>query len=120
MFVVRDVAASSRWYQELLGATSGHGGDEFEMIMSGHDLLLALHHRDFEEHPGLNAPEEGAAGAGVLLYCGADDVDAVFARVTTMGADLLDEPHTNELARQYEFTVRDPDGYAITIYKRQA
>ena len=56
MLVVSDVPASSAWYQELLDATSGHGGDEFDMIMSGHDLLLMLHHSDHVEHPGLAAP----------------------------------------------------------------
>jgi hypothetical protein len=66
MLIVRDVPGSSRWYQELLSATSGHGGDEFEMIMSGHELLLTLHHADFEQHPALTVPNE-TPGSGVLL-----------------------------------------------------
>ena len=118
MLVVRDVPASSRWYSELLGATSGHGGDEFEMIMSGHQLLLALHHTDLGEHPGLAAPTEGHAGTGVLLYFSVDDVDEAFERATVMGADVLDEPHMNPKAGALEFSVRDPDGYALTISKR--
>ena len=32
---VDDVEASSRWYQALLGAQSGHGGPEFEMLTLG-------------------------------------------------------------------------------------
>ncbi len=40
MIVVRDVEASSVWYQRLLGLTSGHGGKEFEMLMIDEDLAL--------------------------------------------------------------------------------
>ena len=32
MFFVADVEKSSTWYQNLLGARSGHGGSEYEMI----------------------------------------------------------------------------------------
>lgn len=114
MIVVRDVPASSTWYQELLGATSGHGGEEFEMIMSGHDLLLTLHHTDIEEHPGLAVPD-GAPVSGVVLYFSVEDVHPVFERAKTMGAELIDEPHLNEKARSVEFSLHDPDGYSLTV-----
>jgi hypothetical protein len=42
LIAVRDVAASSRWYQALLGCESGHGGDEYEMLVSGGELVLQL------------------------------------------------------------------------------
>lgn len=115
MIVVRDVAASSKWYQELIGLEGAHGGDEFEMLMDGHDVALLLHHADVAEHPALSAPEEGAAGSGVLLYFSVDDVEAVFQRANAMGADVIDEPHENPLARAVEFSLRDPDGYALTV-----
>ncbi len=67
MLVVRDVAASSAWYRQLLGLTSGHGGEEFEMLMAGDDLALMLHHLDFAEHPAIDDPREGDAGRGVLF-----------------------------------------------------
>ena len=114
MLVVRDVPATSKWYQELLGATSGHGGAEFEMIMAGGELLLMLHHSDFEEHPGLATPDE-TPGSGVLVYFSVEDVNPVFERAKTMGAKLIDEPHMNEKARSVEFSLYDPDGYALTV-----
>ena len=50
MFFVADVEKSSRWYQELLGAKSGHGGTEYEMIVDAEgervakgDLLFELY-----------------------------------------------------------------------------
>lgn len=115
MIVVRDVQASSRWYQELLGLTSGHGGSEFEMLMSDGQLQLMLHHRDFVEHPAITDPGEGSAGHGVLLYFSVGSVDEVFERAREMGADVIDEPHENPNARAVEFSLWDPDGYAISV-----
>lgn len=115
MLVVRDVPASSRWYQELFGVTSAHGGDEFEMLMAGHDLILTLHHRDIDEHPVISDPAGGGPGRGVLLYFSVDDVQAYYDRARAMGADLADEPHENPKAHAVEFSLRDPDGYAMTI-----
>ena len=115
MLVVRDVPASSRWYQELLGLKSAHGGEEFEMLMGERGLDLMLHHLDFAEHPGIEDPRQGTPGRGVLLYFTVNDVQAAFERATAMGADLVDEPHYNPNARSVEFTLRDPDGYSLSV-----
>ena len=115
MIVVGDVEASSAWYQRLLGATSGHGGPDFEMLMGGDELLLMLHHKETEEHPAIGSHDEGGTGGGVLLYFYLDDVDAAYERAIELSADVSDAPHVNEQARQYEFSLRDPDGYALTI-----
>jgi catechol 2,3-dioxygenase-like lactoylglutathione lyase family enzyme len=37
MIAVRDVEASSRWYQELLGLHSDHGGPEYERLLADGD-----------------------------------------------------------------------------------
>ncbi len=115
LIVVGDVALSSRWYQELLGLESAHGGDEFEMLMAEGELALCLHHREIHEHPALVVPEGGTAGAGVLLYFSVDDVGPVHKRAVEMGANLLDEPHENPLAAAVEFSLLDPDGSALTV-----
>ena len=44
-----------------------------------------------------------------------DDVQPVFARARALGARLADEPHMNEKARSGEFSLYDPDGYALTV-----
>lgn len=115
MLVVRDVEASSRWYRTLLGLQSGHGGEEFEMLMDGDRLQLMLHHLDFAEHPGVADPREGTPGRGVLLYVSVPDLTSVWKRANELGAELVDEPHENPKAHAVEFTVRDPDGYALTV-----
>ncbi|MBT8489157.1 MAG: VOC family protein [Gemmatimonadetes bacterium] len=115
MLVVQDVPASSRWYQDLLGVTSAHGGDEFEMLMAGKDLILTLHHRDVDEHPVIADPSDETPGRGVLLYFSVEDVQAFYDRARAMGADVVDEPHDNPKAHAVEFSLRDPDGYAMTV-----
>ncbi len=120
MILVRDVEASSKWYQELLGLSTGHGGAEFEMLMSDDGLALMLHRVDSAEHPALSDPREGTPGRGVLLYFSVDAVEPVFERATAMEADLIDEPHENPKAGAVEFSLRDPDGYSLTVSKRNS
>lgn len=121
MLVVRDVPASSKWYQGLLELTSAHGGDEFEMLVDDEGKMqLFLHHRDFGEHPGMSDPREGVPGRGVLLYVSLSDVEACFRRAVEMRASTVDEPHANPIAQTVEFTVKDPDGYAVTVSERRA
>lgn len=53
MINVADDKASSEWYQQLVGLESGHGGPDFEMLMSGKELALMLHNAAAaEHHPG--------------------------------------------------------------------
>ncbi|MGH3340679.1 MAG: VOC family protein, partial [Propionibacteriaceae bacterium] len=70
MIAVRDVEASSRWYQQLLGLRSDHGGAEYERLLAGSTLVLQLHHRDVEHHHGLFVNPDAEAGNGVLLWFG--------------------------------------------------
>ena len=66
MLVVRDVPASSKWYQDLLELTSAHGGDEFEMLVDDEGKMqLFLHHREFGEHPGMSDPGESRSLNGM-------------------------------------------------------
>jgi predicted enzyme related to lactoylglutathione lyase len=115
MLFVRDVEATSRWYQELFGVRSGHGGPEFEMLVVGeHEIVLQLHKVEAEEHG-----EHGVGAPGLLLYFPVDTVDAVHAlhaKAVGMGADVESEPTYIELAHHTEFVVRDPDGYAVAVH----
>ena len=43
MIAVADVEEASRWYQQVLGAASGHGGPEYEQLLVGGQLVLQLH-----------------------------------------------------------------------------
>jgi catechol 2,3-dioxygenase-like lactoylglutathione lyase family enzyme len=119
MLQVADVEASSRWYQTVLGLTSGHGGAEFEMLMHGDDHLVNLHRLDAHEH-GVAALEPGTArGAGVSLWFETADRDAfesLSRRATESGATVLEAAHWNPQAHHHEATLVDPDGYVVAIH----
>ena len=120
MLVVADVPASSAWYTAVLGLSSGHGGEQFEMMMGADGQPeLFLHHREFGEHPGMTDPREGTVSRGVLLYFSVPDAQAIFDRAKAVDADLIDEPHFNPNARSIEFTLRDLDGYPIAVSQRR-
>lgn len=115
MVAVLDVRESALFYERLLGAVSGHGGDEYEQMLVGGKLVLQLHDcredashgplRDLDVHPG----------NGVLLWFTADDFEAQLARVKEHGIPLLREPARNPYSGCMELWLSDPDGYRIVI-----
>jgi catechol 2,3-dioxygenase-like lactoylglutathione lyase family enzyme len=116
MIAVTDVPTSSRWYQQLLGARSGHGGEEYEQIVdAGGRMLLQLHDWNVEEHPHFGDPQGRPYGNGVLLWFATDDFDAALARVRQLSAEILEGPFVNPYAHHREIWVRDPDGYVVVI-----
>ena len=122
MIAVADVEKSSAWYQKLLGCRSGHGGPHFEILAQGSNILLMLHKQDADEHEFLSSVDGSALGGGVVLYFNvdsADEIGAVRARASELGAQVVAEAHTNELAGQIELELRDPDGYFITVCYRE-
>lgn len=117
MLQVTDVVASSRWYQEALGMSSGHGGDEFEMLMVGEEVVLQLHKLDAHEHGFSGDVEPG--GGGVSLWFQCEDTAAfetLYARAVSAGAGILTEPNWNPLAHHHEATMIDHDGYVVAIH----
>ncbi|MCZ6618926.1 MAG: VOC family protein [Gammaproteobacteria bacterium] len=114
MITVRDVQASSRFYQQVLDAKSGHGGNEYEQIVRDDTLLLQLHHRDAHEHPDL-IDDDVPVGNGIWLYFLTDRFDDAIVRLRTSGAPILEEPHVNPLAGHRECLFLDPDGYKLVF-----
>jgi catechol 2,3-dioxygenase-like lactoylglutathione lyase family enzyme len=115
LLVVRDVPASSRFYQQVLAAESGHGGEEYEQVVSNDEILLQLHALDVEDHHGRLADPDQPLGNGVLLWFEVADFQATVERVRASGASVVRDEHTNPNARQQEIWVRDPDGYLVVL-----
>src|SRR5690242_8837059 len=97
LIAVRNVKASSAWYQTLLGLTGGDPDHPhrlvYDRLMSGDTLVLQLHSWDDEEHPNLSGADQGPHGHGVLLWFEIDDFDAAVERVRRLGAKVVEEPH---------------------------
>ena len=115
LVVVRDVPASSRFYAQLLGAESGHGGDEYEQLVSDGELVLQLHRIDVEDHHGPLASPDVALGNGVLLWFELSDFDAAVERARSLEAVVERDVHVNPNAKQRELWLRDPDGYLVVL-----
>lgn len=114
LIAVRDVEASSRWYQQLLGCESAHGGAEYERLTCNGRLVLQLHDWDAHEHPFLG-DETAPRGNGVLLWFQVDDFAAAVARAHSLKAEILEEPRHNPRANHWEVWVGDPDGYVVVL-----
>lgn len=115
LICVDDVPAASAWYQNLLGCTSGHGGEEYERLMAGERLILQLHRWDIEhEHGALGDPTVRPYGNGVVLWFELDDFEDAVSRARDMHVDTLKERRLSENGN-WEYWLRDPYGYTVVL-----
>ena len=121
LICARDVEASSRWYRQLLGCESAHGGSNYERLVSSGKLILQLHRWEAEHHHGrIGDPDDMPPGNGFLLWFEIDDFDAAVARATAMGVDVIlprhrNPPDINSGPNHWEIWLRDPDGYKVVL-----
>ncbi len=122
LIAVRDVEASSRWYQTLLGLRSDHGGPHYERLLAGGTLVLQLHHWGTEHHHGRIGDPDREVGNGVLLWFGeTTDFDGVVARAGQLGATIVRPPERNPPKGEgngpahREIWIKDPDGYTVVV-----
>jgi len=122
LLTVRDVEASSRWYQEVLGLRSDHGGPDYERLLADGELVLQLHRREVEHHHGVIGDPDRAVGNGVLVWFGeVGDFDGAVARARRLDAPVVRAPHRNPPEGQgngpghREVWINDPDGYTVVI-----
>lgn len=115
MIACASVAASSAWYQHVLGLESAHGGDEYEMLMSDGRLVLQLHELDVHEHPHLIRQGQSLGGNGVAVWFEAEDYTEVVKRIKGTNAYVVEDDHVNPLAQHREIWLRDLDGYVVVV-----
>jgi len=114
---VADVPQSFKWYQSLLGLPeTAPAHDYFGQILdSDGTVLLCLHKWGAHEHPSLTSPYHAEPGNGLLLFFRVDNFDLALPRARTLVSRLEEEPHVNPSTGTAEFSLRDPDGYYVTI-----
>jgi catechol 2,3-dioxygenase-like lactoylglutathione lyase family enzyme len=115
LIAVKDVEASSRWYQRLLACESGHGGSEYERLIFGGELVLQLHRWDAHVHPHMGDAQSKSRGNGVLLWFQTDEFDPAVERARGLKVEFLEQPHVNPNAGHRECWIRDPDGYVVVL-----
>jgi catechol 2,3-dioxygenase-like lactoylglutathione lyase family enzyme len=114
---VGDVPGSFKWYQSLFGqAETAPAHSDFGQILDADGtVLLCLHEWGAHGHPTLRSPDQAAPGNGLLLFFRVDDFDASLQRARKLATRLDEEPHLNPNTGTKEFSLRDPDGYYVTI-----
>jgi catechol 2,3-dioxygenase-like lactoylglutathione lyase family enzyme len=110
------VSRSFRWYQTLLGLARGAPAHpDGQLLDVDGTVLLCLHEWGVEDHPTITSPEAATPGNGLILFFRVDDFDAALVRARAAGTPLEEEPHVNPNTGTVEFSLRDPDGYSVTI-----
>ena len=114
---VRDVPHSFNWYRTLFGQPPAPPAHDYfgQILDSDATVLLCLHKWGAHEHPSLLRPDLGTPGNGLLLFFRVDDFDLALQRARSLVNRLEEEPHVNPNTRTQEFSLRDPDGYYVTI-----
>jgi catechol 2,3-dioxygenase-like lactoylglutathione lyase family enzyme len=115
LLTVANVPAASRWYQAVLGAQSGHGGEEYERLVVDDRLILQLHAREEDHHHGALATPGVPLGNGVAIWFEVARLDAAIARIRAVGATIVTDVHVNPNAGHREIWLRDPDGYLVVL-----
>lgn len=115
LIAVHSVEDTSAWYQRTLGLISGHGGPEYEQLMSNGQMVLQLHQWDAHEHPNIGNPEFKPYGNGVVLWFLSAEVEQAFALAESAGAEVLEPIKINPNANHLEFWLRDPNGYVVVV-----
>ena len=114
---VADVPRSLAWYQSLLGLPQAAPAHDYfgQIVDVDGTVLLCLHQWGAHEHPSLTSPRGAAPGNGLLLFFRVDDLDGALPRARGLVGRLEEEPHANPNTGTAEFSLRDLDGYYVTI-----
>jgi catechol 2,3-dioxygenase-like lactoylglutathione lyase family enzyme len=117
IIAVNDVPSSFRWYQSLFGQAETAPAHPYfgQLLDADGTVLLCLHEWGAHDHPSLTSPDRATPGNGLLLFFRVDDFDQALQRARDLVAQLQEEPHLNPNTRTQEFSLRDPDGYYVTI-----
>ena len=116
---VKDIAASVRFYSEVLGFESPYtmaGADGEVMhgsVKLGDDMIM------FGRIDPKNPHDHAPLGNGTALYTTVDDekdIDVLFAYAKNAGAPVLQEPQ-DQFWGHRDWAVSDPDGYIVVVSK---
>ncbi|HWY57656.1 MAG TPA: glyoxalase superfamily protein [Terriglobales bacterium] len=97
---VNNLAASIRFYVDVLGFKVNWGGEEESTFASvcrdGRSIMLS---QGEQGHPG------------TWMWIGVEDIEPLFAEYSAKGAKILEKPTNYPWA--YEMKIEDPDGHVL-------
>ena len=114
---VSDVPSSFKWYQSLFGQPKTRPGHDYfgQILDTDGTVLLCLHQWGAHEHPSLMSADASPPGNGLLLFFRVDDFDMALKRARIIATRFEEEPHVNPNTQTRQFSLRDPEGYYVTI-----
>ncbi|MBI3128393.1 MAG: VOC family protein [Candidatus Tectomicrobia bacterium] len=111
----RDLAASRRFYSEILGLDEASVQRDHVRYKIGEAFLVVHAPIPDKEMRAWNLePLREPRGSGVVLTLRPADVDAAHAALRERGADILFPPRDAPWGVRL-FMVRDPDGFLIEV-----
>lgn len=117
ILVVRDVAASRRWYEEILGARlyREYGGSSAVFDFNGTWLLLVTGGGPTDDKPGLTfeAPSPDRTSIDHSFTIRVPDCHGAYETLRARGAEFLTPPH--DWGAEIRCFFRDPDGHLFEI-----
>ena len=116
IIAVKDVEASSKWYEQVFGFKRAHGENEmFAVLVSEeNEIILCLHSWGDHHHPTMTNPNL-TAGNGVILYFRTKAMNTIRQNVSNLQDVVEEDIHLNPNSLKMEFSMRDPDGYYLII-----
>lgn len=115
IIAVKDVAASSKWYQSIFECKKAHGGNEFGVLVNEKDeILICLHKWGAHCHPTMKNPNI-KPGNGLILYFRCENMKMIRQNVEKAGCPIEEDIHLNTNSTKLEFSLLDPDGYYLII-----
>ena len=117
MFFVRDVVAATEYYVRALGFTQPpYWGDPPAFAMPSRDGVVFMLKRAGHGDPiRSNSPGARSGDGGWDAYVWVDDARALHAEMAAAGAEVAYAPRLQDSYGNWEFAVRDRDGYLIAF-----
>jgi uncharacterized glyoxalase superfamily protein PhnB len=115
IIAVKNVNAAVKWYKQIFKFKKAHGGKDFAVLVNqDNEIILCLHKWGEHQHPSLTEPNV-VKGNGLLLYFRTDNLEAIRVEVEKIGWVVEEEIHLNQNSFKKEFSIKDPNGYFLTI-----
>ena len=114
IIAVKNVSESSVFYQKLLGCSSAHSGDTFEILKDGDTVILCLHKWGEHEHPTMIDSEKENSN-GLILFFRVSNINRILENAKILNALIEKEIHYNKNSLKNQFILRDPDNYYLII-----
>ncbi len=104
IIAVKNIEASSMWYEKIFGLSNEHGGDHFSVLISeDNEITICLHKWNEDNHPTMMNPDL-APGNGLLLYFRTDDMNNIYQRALESGCVIEEHIHLNPNSLKKEFS----------------